>query len=128
MSSVPSLSFNELRAKVEALGFDAVRQRGSHIRYAHPDGRVTTIPDHGNKDVPRGLLHGIVRKDLKMSWHEFLSVKYTTNGIGNRLVDLVIRGGRALRRSSRGGWVAFSRNPSNRLLWNSRIDGKSTNR
>jgi len=75
MSNVPSMSFNELRAKVEALGFRVVRQRGSHIRYAHPDGRVTTIPDHGNRDVPRGLLHGIVRKDLKITWQEFLRAK-----------------------------------------------------
>ena len=30
--------------------FERIRQQGSHIRFVHPDGRKTTIPDHGNKD------------------------------------------------------------------------------
>ncbi|MGM0610594.1 MAG: type II toxin-antitoxin system HicA family toxin [Thermodesulfobacteriota bacterium] len=29
------------------------KQKGSHIRFVHPDGRKTTIPDHGKKDAPR---------------------------------------------------------------------------
>lgn len=72
MPKLPALTFSDVRARVEALGFRAVRQKGSHIRYVHPDGRATTIPDHGSKDVPRGLLHAIVRKDLKISVQEFL--------------------------------------------------------
>jgi len=53
------------------LGFAPVRQKGSHIRFVHPDGRKTTIPDHGNQDVPHGLLMTIVRHDLKMDLTEF---------------------------------------------------------
>jgi len=53
------------------LGFVRVRQKGSHIRYIHPDGRKTTIPDHGNMDVPKGLLNKIVQHDLEMNLKDF---------------------------------------------------------
>jgi predicted RNA binding protein YcfA (HicA-like mRNA interferase family) len=35
----------------EKLGFVEVRQRGSHKQYRHADGRCTTVPFHGNRDV-----------------------------------------------------------------------------
>ncbi|WP_293047373.1 type II toxin-antitoxin system HicA family toxin [Moorena sp. SIO1F2] len=28
-----------------------VRQKGSHARWKHPDGRSTTIPVHGNAEI-----------------------------------------------------------------------------
>ena len=62
MTFLPSISFRDLKTSVERLGFRNVRQRGSHIRYVHPDSRKTTIPDHGNKDVPKGLLYKIVKR------------------------------------------------------------------
>lgn len=71
MRDVPSISFRDLIKKVRRLGFEPMRQKGSHIRFVHPDGRKTTIPDHGNKDVPLGLLAKIVRQDLEMSLDEF---------------------------------------------------------
>lgn len=72
MTQIPALSFNRLIAAVERLGFNRVRQRGSHVRFAHDDGRRTTIPDHGNKSVPKGLLIRIVRSDLEMELADFL--------------------------------------------------------
>ena len=54
------------------MGFESVRQKGSHIRFIHPDGRKTTIPDHGSKTVPVGLLSKIVRHDLDMDLDSFL--------------------------------------------------------
>jgi len=56
MMDYPALSFHELIQKVKKLGFKKVRQKGSHIRFAHSDGRKTTIPYHGSKSVPHGLL------------------------------------------------------------------------
>ncbi|MBU1345197.1 MAG: type II toxin-antitoxin system HicA family toxin, partial [Proteobacteria bacterium] len=47
------------------------RQQGAHIRFVHSDGRKTTIPDHGNKDVPKGLLSKIIRYDLEMDQYDF---------------------------------------------------------
>ena len=72
MTDIPTISFRTLIRSVEKLGFEAVRRKGSHIRFVHPDGRKTTIPDHGNSDVPQGLLVKIVRHDLKMDMHDFL--------------------------------------------------------
>jgi predicted RNA binding protein YcfA (HicA-like mRNA interferase family) len=74
MTHIPTLSFNQLIAAVERLGFARVRQRGSHIRFAHDDGRKTTIPDHGNHSVPKGLLLKIVRNDLEMTLADFLKI------------------------------------------------------
>lgn len=71
MSDKPTITFKKLIRKVERLGFQKVRQKGSHIRFAHPDGRKTTIPDQGNKDVPRGLLIKIVRHDLELDDDSF---------------------------------------------------------
>ncbi len=71
MTNVPSISFRSLIQKVKQLGFEAVRQKGSHIRFVHPDGRKTTIPDHGNKDVPQGLLVKIIHYDLEMKIEDF---------------------------------------------------------
>jgi len=71
VTNVPSISFRNLIQKVKQLGFEAVRQKGSHIRFVHPDGRKTTIPDHGNKDVPQGLLVKIIHYDLEMKVEDF---------------------------------------------------------
>jgi predicted RNA binding protein YcfA (HicA-like mRNA interferase family) len=49
----------------------SVRQKGSHIRFVHEDGRKTTVPDHGGKDVPLGLFCKIVRFDLEMTVDDF---------------------------------------------------------
>ena len=53
------------------MGFELVRVRGSHHRMKHPDGRMTTIPVHGNKDLPKGLMRKIIQEDLKMSIDDF---------------------------------------------------------
>ena len=74
MTDIPSVSFDRLIRIVGKLGFERVRQQGSHIRFFHPDGRKTTIPHHGHKYVPKGLLFKIVRYDLEMSMDDFLEV------------------------------------------------------
>ena len=71
MTDIPSISFRFLIKRVESLGFEPVRRKGSHIRYIHMDGRKTTIPDHGAKDVPKGLLMKIIKYDLKINLEDF---------------------------------------------------------
>lgn len=46
MTDIPTISFRALIQKVKRFGFEPVRQKGSHIRFVHPDGRKTTIPDY----------------------------------------------------------------------------------
>jgi len=74
MTDMPSVSFDRLIRAVSKLGFERVMQRGSHIRFSHPDGRKTTVPDHGQRDVPKGLLFKIVRHDLQMTMDDFLEI------------------------------------------------------
>jgi predicted RNA binding protein YcfA (HicA-like mRNA interferase family) len=71
MSTHPSITFTELIQKVQKFGFQKVRQKGSHIRFVHPDGRKTTIPDHGHIDVPKGLFNKIIRHDLELTIDQF---------------------------------------------------------
>ena len=59
---------------VESLGFQFSRIKGSHHRFAHPDGRKATIPVHGNEPIGEGLLNKIIKKDLKMDKKEFLKL------------------------------------------------------
>jgi len=56
------------------LGFVISRTKGSHVRLRADDGKVTTVPVHGNKDLPKGLLRKIIREDLEMSFDEFLKL------------------------------------------------------
>jgi predicted RNA binding protein YcfA (HicA-like mRNA interferase family) len=44
-----------------ALGFEEVRQRGSHKQFRHADGRATTVPFHQGRDVSPSLLRKIAR-------------------------------------------------------------------
>jgi predicted RNA binding protein YcfA (HicA-like mRNA interferase family) len=43
-------------------GFQRIRQKGSHVFYRHPDGRTTTVPDHGRRDLGRPLIRDILRE------------------------------------------------------------------
>lgn len=75
MSTIPTISFRELIKMVKHLDFKPIRQKGSHIRFVHADGRKTTIPDHGADDVPNGLLLKIVKYDLEMDIEKFFQNK-----------------------------------------------------
>ena len=44
------------------LGFQAVRQKGSHVFYRHPDGRTTSLPRHAGRDLARPLIREILRE------------------------------------------------------------------
>ncbi|NQS97662.1 MAG: type II toxin-antitoxin system HicA family toxin [candidate division Zixibacteria bacterium] len=71
MSKLPIISGGELIKFLKSIGFTIIRRKGSHIRLKAEDGRITTVPIHGNKDLPKGLLRKIVREDLEMSLKEF---------------------------------------------------------
>ncbi|MEK6845979.1 MAG: type II toxin-antitoxin system HicA family toxin [Nanoarchaeota archaeon] len=67
---LPLLSAREVCKFLEQEGFEAIRQKGSHRFYRHPDGRTTTIPIHSNKDIGRGLLKAIL-EEINLSREEF---------------------------------------------------------
>ena len=55
---------------LEKLGFEKVHEKGSHIRFKHPDGKRTVVPVHGNEDLGKGLLREIL-KQIKLTKEEY---------------------------------------------------------
>lgn len=62
MTHLPVVNFKTMEKALLKLGFQKVRQKGSHIFYRHPDGRVTTLPNHPGRDLARPLLREILRE------------------------------------------------------------------
>jgi len=66
MTRLPILRGEEIVRALARHGFAVIRQRGSHVRLAHADGRVVTVPVHAGQEVGRGLLRKILRdSDLR---------------------------------------------------------------
>ena len=63
---LPALTARDLLRILQRHGFSVVRQSGSHAILRHPDGRRTTVPIHGKRDLGLGLLHQILR-DVDLS-------------------------------------------------------------
>ena len=74
MRQLPVISGKAFLKFLQALGFIVVRINGSHHRLKHPDGRITTVPVHKNKDLPKGLLRKIIREDLKLDTEQFIEL------------------------------------------------------
>ncbi len=71
MVRLPILKPRDVERTLKAMGFELVRQRGSHRQYRHADGRATTIPFHGSRDIAPPLLRQII-KDIECTPEEFL--------------------------------------------------------
>ena len=71
MARAPVLKPREVDAILQRLGFSEVRHRGSHKQYRHSDGRRTTVPFHGSRDIAPTLLRQIA-KDVGLTVDEFL--------------------------------------------------------
>ncbi len=74
MPVIPVCSGKKFLKFLISIGFIELRIRGSHTRLKHPDGRVTTVPIHGNKDLPKGLIRKIIREDLEITPDEFIEL------------------------------------------------------
>lgn len=64
----------DLERVARRLGFEKTRQRGSHARWKHPDGRATTIPTHGDAEIGGWLLQEIL-KQLGISESDFRKLR-----------------------------------------------------
>jgi len=74
MPKLPLIKGKELIKFLESLGFIITRTKGSHVRMRSEDGRATTVPVHGIKDIPKGLLRKIVREDIEMELENFIQL------------------------------------------------------
>ena len=61
MARLPPLEPREVVASLRSLGFEQVRQRGSHEQIRHADGRATTVPFRECRGISLILLRKISR-------------------------------------------------------------------
>ncbi len=74
MSKLPSISASKTIKIFEKLGYEIIRQRGSHIRLHHKidkSKKPLTIPNH--KTLGNGLLRKLLR-DTDLSIDEFVNL------------------------------------------------------
>ena len=71
MTKLPLISARELFKVLNKLGFEKIRQEGSHVFFRHSDGRTTVVPNHPGEKLDRGLLNKIIKKDLGITREEF---------------------------------------------------------
>jgi predicted RNA binding protein YcfA (HicA-like mRNA interferase family) len=72
MGSIPVLKPQEVVQILRTIGFEEVRQRGSHKQFRHADGRVTTVPFHKGRDISPTLLRKIAQ-DIGLRVEEMLA-------------------------------------------------------
>ncbi len=70
---MPAKAKEFIRA-AEKLGFVRTRQKGSHARWRHQDGRATTIPVHPGTEIGGWLYHEILNQ-LGISEEEFRKLR-----------------------------------------------------
>ena len=66
MSKLPIITSTRMARILRHLGFQLLRQKGSHAYFQHPDGRATVVPMHRGEDLGRGLIRTILR-DIEIS-------------------------------------------------------------
>lgn len=72
MTRIPALRAREIIRAMERLGFESIRQRGSHIRLIHPDGRRATVPNHGATEFRREFILDLL-KQAQINVSDFLA-------------------------------------------------------
>ena len=70
---LPLLSAKELIKILNKIGFQVLRQRGSHVYLKHNDGRCTVVPLHAGKEIGRGLLKRILN-EIEISREDFINI------------------------------------------------------
>jgi predicted RNA binding protein YcfA (HicA-like mRNA interferase family) len=70
---LPSVTARQIIRVLEAIGFERIRQSGSHATFRHPDGRWTIVSIHRGKTIPRGTLRKILR-DAGLTVEQFIEL------------------------------------------------------
>jgi len=70
LTKLSIVSSTQMGRILRHLGFELIRQKGSHAYFRHPDGRATVLPIHKGEDLGRGLIRTILR-DIEISPDEF---------------------------------------------------------
>lgn len=70
MSKLQIIDAQTMEKLLFRLGYQRVRQKGSHVFYRHPDGRTTTVPHHKGRVLARPLIREILH-DIEISVDEY---------------------------------------------------------
>ena len=70
MSRLVPISPKKMEKILFNLGFQRVRQKGSHVFYKHPDGRTTSVPFHSGEDLRPALINMIL-KEIELKRKDF---------------------------------------------------------
>ena len=62
MSKLQIIDAKRMEKLLLLLGFEKIRQKGSHVFYKHPNGRTTTVPHHKGRVLVRPLIREILRE------------------------------------------------------------------
>lgn len=73
MAKLPNVTAKVVASVLESIGFQTVRQKGSHLRMRHIDGRVVTVPIHDGQTLGKGLLLKILR-DAELTKEAFIDL------------------------------------------------------
>lgn len=73
VAGIPVLKPAEVERRLLAIGFLTRTAKGAHRFYRHPDGRTTTVPFHGGRDISPTLLRKICR-DISVDIKEFVEL------------------------------------------------------
>lgn len=74
MTILGSIKNEQISKVLRIIGFEMVRQKGSHSLWKHSDGRMVTLPVHKGKNLKIGLLHKIITKDIGITINDFLKI------------------------------------------------------
>jgi|NGEPerStandDraft_8_1074529.scaffolds.fasta_scaffold66076_2 predicted RNA binding protein YcfA (HicA-like mRNA interferase family) len=73
MSKILPLPAKKVVKALENIGFEQIRQKGSHLFLQHPDGRTTIVPMHLTEKIGRGMINKII-KDVKITRDEWIEL------------------------------------------------------
>lgn len=57
-----ALPYRKVARRLKDLGFVPDGQRGSHVRFSHPDGRFVHVPHHAREELGKGLILAMIHQ------------------------------------------------------------------
>ncbi|HWQ96330.1 MAG TPA: type II toxin-antitoxin system HicA family toxin [Candidatus Methylomirabilis sp.] len=73
MDKINPLPAKEVVKALEKIGFQQIRQKGSHLFMRHSDGRTTLITVHPGEDIGKGMIRKII-SDARITREEWLDL------------------------------------------------------
>jgi len=73
MAKLPTITGEQAINALAKIGFEVIRQKGSHVRLKDEQERRITVPVHSGKTLGKGLLRKIIR-DTDLTVDEFIEL------------------------------------------------------